>query len=383
MRPDQAIQPVSRAGVGPAPTNIGVFARVVIIAGPAGGLFVYSPTLGKGHLIMSVAAANGTDPYGNAYFAGLATYAPSGGNSLVINLLSTVNDAFFQYNMPSGGVQGGLILAVSSLAGTDPVSATPYPAGLFGIDPVFGDTFQGVGAQIQFNQVAYTKAALIAALTPVDNAHNPLLVVNAPEQTTANHVQVQLQGESPDASRAPQMLVGPVSGATNLTPVSSALAEFQGGTGQIVIQAIPDAATTVLLSSFITTDTFNRYRIRADGLTSWGTGSAALDSALQHLSTGRMGFTTCDVAVHTAGRGLQVAEGSNAKQGTGTLAAGTATIANTSVTASSRIIVTGQPGGANRGGLNVTTITAATSFVVTSTNAADTGNFAYQIFEPG
>ncbi len=37
------------------------------------GLFMYSPTIGAGNLIASLAAAAGTDPYGNAYPAGFTT----------------------------------------------------------------------------------------------------------------------------------------------------------------------------------------------------------------------------------------------------------------------------------------------------------------------
>lgn len=89
------------------------------------------------------------------------------------------------------------------------------------------------------------------------------------------------------------------------------------------------------------------------------------------------------VDVQAAGQGLRVAEGANAKQGTATLAAGTVTVANTSVTANSRIFLTGQVLGGTAGGLNVTSRIAGTSFTVTSTNAADTSTFAYEIFEVG
>lgn len=93
--------------------------------------------------------------------------------------------------------------------------------------------------------------------------------------------------------------------------------------------------------------------------------------------------TTQGIDVNLAGTGLRVAEGANAKQGTATLTAGTVTVANTAVTANSRIFLTGQVLGGTAGGLNVTSRTAGTSFVVTSTNAADTSTFAYEIFEPG
>ncbi len=80
--------------------------------------------------------------------------------------------------------------------------------------------------------------------------------------------------------------------------------------------------------------------------------------------------------------GFRAAEGGNAKQGTGVLVAGTVTIANTSVTANSRIFLTTQTPGGTPGALYVSARTAGTSFNVTSTNGADTSTFAYEIFEP-
>ena len=87
--------------------------------------------------------------------------------------------------------------------------------------------------------------------------------------------------------------------------------------------------------------------------------------------------------VQSAGQGLKIAEGSNAKQGTYTLAAGTVTVANTSTTASSRILCTSQATGGTVGGHNVSGRTAGTSFTVTSTNNLDTSVGAFEMFEPG
>lgn len=88
--------------------------------------------------------------------------------------------------------------------------------------------------------------------------------------------------------------------------------------------------------------------------------------------------------VNFAGVGLRVAEGSNAKQGTtGAMTAGAITVADTSVTANSRIFVCRSAGGTNPGAWYVSAQTVGTSFVATSTNAADTGNGVFEIFEPG
>jgi hypothetical protein len=89
------------------------------------------------------------------------------------------------------------------------------------------------------------------------------------------------------------------------------------------------------------------------------------------------------VDVPQAGSGLKVAEGSNAKQGTAVLAAGTVVVANTSVTASSRIFLTSQADGGAPGFLRVSARVAGTSFTILSSSGTDTSTVAYEIFEPG
>lgn len=89
------------------------------------------------------------------------------------------------------------------------------------------------------------------------------------------------------------------------------------------------------------------------------------------------------VDVTAAGSGLKVAEGANAKQGVATLVAGTVTVANTSVTANSRIFLTiNTPGGAP-GFLQVSARVAGTSFTILSSSGTDTSVVAWEIFEPG
>jgi hypothetical protein len=82
--------------------------------------------------------------------------------------------------------------------------------------------------------------------------------------------------------------------------------------------------------------------------------------------------------------GLGVAEGSNAKQGTATLVAGTVTVSDTAVTANSRIFLTTQSLGTVTvpKEIAVTARTAATSFTITSADATDTSVVAWEIFEP-
>jgi hypothetical protein len=86
----------------------------------------------------------------------------------------------------------------------------------------------------------------------------------------------------------------------------------------------------------------------------------------------------------TVGKGVQVTEGSNAKQGTATLVAGTVTVKDTAVTGNSRIFLTTQ----SLGTVKVPTVVAVTarspgtSFTITSADSTDTSVVAWEIFEP-
>lgn len=87
-RPDQHYEPPD-AGTVPG-SRSGIFrGRLVVIfgTGPGVGLFVYSPTPGFNNLVASIAAAAGTDPYGNPYLAGIATYGGLGGGFPVFSQL--------------------------------------------------------------------------------------------------------------------------------------------------------------------------------------------------------------------------------------------------------------------------------------------------------
>lgn len=97
--------------------------------------------------------------------------------------------------------------------------------------------------------------------------------------------------------------------------------------------------------------------------------------------TGDVNSSTGNVLISTIGKGLQVKTGTNAKIGTAVLVAGTVTVANTSVTANSRIFLTSQSDGGSPGFLRITAKTVGTSFVITSSNGADTSTVAWMIVE--
>lgn len=87
-----------------------------------------------------------------------------------------------------------------------------------------------------------------------------------------------------------------------------------------------------------------------------------------------------DIATVTAGKTFKIKSGSNAKAGTFTLVAGAATVANTSVTANSVIVVTLKTNGGTRVGNPDIVPTASTGFVATGAGT-DTSTYNYVILE--
>jgi hypothetical protein len=122
--------------------------------------------------------------------------------------------------------------------------------------------------------------------------------------------------------------------------------------------------------------------LRRNGTTILGTyGNVGLGSI---TTTYKLTVSGGSIGVITAGYGLRVKEGTNCKQGTATLVAGTVTVSNTAATASSRIFLTVQSLGtvASPKAIAVTARVAGTSFTITSSDATDTSVVAYEIFEP-
>ena len=109
--------------------------------------------------------------------------------------------------------------------------------------------------------------------------------------------------------------------------------------------------------------------------------AVVLDPAAFTRTTGAYSAVDTDVRIATVGKGLKVAEGTNGKLGSSTLAAGTVTVLNTSVTANSKIFIQRQTAGGTIGHLTYTK-TAATSFTINSSSATDTSTVDWHIVEP-
>ncbi len=97
---------------------------------------------------------------------------------------------------------------------------------------------------------------------------------------------------------------------------------------------------------------------------------------------GTLSLKTGDLRLETVGKGLHIKEGANSTMGRSVLVAGTVTVTNTKVTANSEIFLTRRVAGGTLGHLSIGTVTGATSFVINSSDAADTSTINWLIIEP-
>lgn len=194
----------------------------------------------------------------------------------------------------------------------------------------------------------------------------------------------------------------------------SHVSSFNGLTGNVTSDDLAVGAVTVAtagtsaISTDVTADTQKRLNIGGDGKMTWGSGSATGDTTLYRsaadtlktddafvagagvtVTTGGVTATAGDITATngnlvagTAGKGLQVKTGSNAKAGTGTSNGTNAvTISTTAVTANSLIFIGYNTPAGTPAPVYVSAVTPGTSFQ-TKSSASDTSTFAWMIVEP-
>lgn len=150
------------------------------------------------------------------------------------------------------------------------------------------------------------------------------------------------------------------------------------------LQMQPSASGNDVLSSNIGgVAAFATFRITGDGNINIGpaAGTGARDTTWGRQGTAQMGTPDSDIVINLAGKGLKIKEGTNARMGTATLAAGTVTVSNTSITANTRIVVACKTPAGTPGALFVNAVTVGTSFVIKSTSSTDTSVVGYVLFE--
>ncbi|MEU9323183.1 glycosyl hydrolase family 28-related protein [Streptomyces canus] len=185
-----------------------------------------------------------------------------------------------------------------------------------------------------------------------------------------------VQGYISDPTKVPNNLGGNL----NIPSGSQLNVGASGSSASVAI--LRAAGTDTAVSTRVGAETASRFFFNASGSLQWNSGSASTDVQLERGAANRLDLLLADLRIGTAGRGLRVAEGSNAKMGTATLTAGAVTVSTTAVTANSRIFLTSQSGTTNAGFLSVSTRTAGTSFAIASSNASDARTVAWMIVEP-
>lgn len=335
-----------------------------------------------------------------------------------------------------------LLFAISPLAGSD-IYGNTWGPGFSIFDGTFGTLVSNWGnasgftladPQNQFLAMSLTKVpvriqstafhgaapAFLQAQNGLVTAGQDTLVISSPQSLAATDPKTSTvalyltQGASSDGANARFALVD-TSGTTSLMQITStgttiglALAvngkstlndqvtiSTSNANGAIFIfQNVPTTGNPGTISQsesaagngayavFVNGDAHSRFVWDSNGKHRWGPGSAGLDVALERTAAGILAVSLGSFAVTTAGSGLQVKEGANAKQGTAVLAAGTVTVGNTAITANSRVFLTIQVPGGAVGAVYVSARVAGTSFTIKSTSATDTSTVAYEIIEP-
>lgn len=165
------------------------------------------------------------------------------------------------------------------------------------------------------------------------------------------------------------------------------IASGNSGTGALSVSSVVPTTTRFLITDF------SLPAGMVDLLTIANAEDAIGDRFVIKKTTGFVGINNADatptqqldisgnIRLRTIGNGLRIAEGANARMGVAVLVAGTVTVANTSITATTRIFYSVSTAGGVQGFLSTTQI-AATSFAINSTNVLDTSTVNWSLIEP-
>jgi hypothetical protein len=260
----------------------------------------------------------------------------------------------------------------------DVTSGTAAQFTVAGTDIVFiGNEIQsnGSGTGISIDNGLTNSTGIVITGNRFNSLTNGIVVA---AKVTNNYTLAGIDGADVD-------WVGDPGSSTNLKTthsIESAL-NIKAGAGGYFNGGGSTAGTTQKIAFGVGAEANARFTSDASGKFAWGDGTNAVDASLNRPAASQLQVLTADLLVGTAGRGLRVKEGSNAKMGTATLNGSTeVTISNTSVTTNSRILLTIQSPGGTVGSPYVSSRSAGTSFGIKSTNASDSSTVAYHIIEP-
>lgn len=219
---------------------------VLIVSGGSGftGVFVYSPKPATGALVASITAAAGTDPYGNAYQAGITVYDDTSPFlSAFVQLIS--RGLFFQT------IGGGVTGQVASVGSAELVIAGP-------------------------GNVADTVAELTFLARSISSSTGPAVLVSAGAAGQLTTGLLEVQGRT-------EIIAGSGQSLLKITQNNAA-------PGNVPVQILGQGAGDRALGVIVAGDTSNRWRVATDGTQTWGNGTIS-DATLRRVTQGRLAIT--------------------------------------------------------------------------------------------
>jgi hypothetical protein len=222
----------------------------------------------------------------------------------------------------------------------------------------------------------YNNTLQLPGVTAPTLAGSEITIITQRNSTSQPFVKY-VQSASPSGSTWVPVPIFSSTGSLQISQASSGVAVAETATGTI---------TNVTTSGgYVTYICNNNFKVQQIVSITGITPSAFNLSNQVIVSLNSTSFTVQNAATGTYSSGGTATVNPNPKQGTATLSAGTVTVSNTSVTATSRIFLTVQSLGtvAVPQALAVTARTPGTSFTITSASITDTSVVAYEIFEVG
>lgn len=202
----------------------------------------------------------------------------------------------------------------------------------------------------------------------VANPANVIILTSVPPSTAATEQAVGTFGIYPSTGAAYLCVKNTgINGAVTwaeLALSTGALVELTGDSGGIITPSAGNISLLGTANQITTTGTANTITWSLPAaLTAPGsvTATTTLTATLGNITA-----TNGNVVMSTIGNGLSIKSGSNARIGQATLTLGTVTVANTSVTANSRLFISRQAvnGSTALGELTEGTVSVGTSFVI-------------------
>lgn len=250
-----------------------VVANQVIIEGTGDGLFLYNGVPGAGTLIGSIAAAAGSDPYGNAFPKGFGVFA--GGQIKVI------------------GADGSY--AVLDTLGNDPVigAGTVTELLLQPRNAILEPGRAWTPAQIlaEVDEGALVSAPLLRILSPLDKNDNTSVAaaLNMYAHTSTQQGGFAFSTDTYDFITATGNISFTAAGGIQVGNTTSAAFVATGA----------PTATTTSYTAGVTGEGNSRWLVDASGKTGWGPGSATRDTFLYRNAAGTLTVTKalfCEVS---------------------------------------------------------------------------------------